>query len=733
MRKYHLLQTTETSLANAVAYAAMASIILMGWTATPDAQAAEAPDARGITSYWTTGAKEGIGTSATSDSKIWYTLHRGILGEVYYPQVDTPNVQDLQFIVTDGQSFVDLERDATTHSVILPDPQALTYRQVNTKAGQYRITKTYVTDVRRPTLLIETRFQALSGGPYHLYVLYNPSLANSGMGDAGASSGSMLVANDGNIASALASSSGFVKMSSGYSGTPSDGYQDLIAHHILANQYDSASTPGNIVQIGEISAGSDTTFTLALSFGANRDAAANNAQQSLTTSFVQQRETYEQGWHEYLAHLKVPHSVIGSELLRAQYNVALMTLKAHEDKTVSGAHVASLSIPWGDTVVADDCCAAGYHHVWARDLYQVATAQLAAGDADSANRSLDFLLDKQQIKAATNDGGGLDEGAFPRFSAVDGQTDRGCCEQMDQDAFPIILAWQLGRTDAQTWQKLRLTADHVMSKGPQTRAERWEEVDGWSPSTIAAEIAGLVCAADIAQENGDAERSGHYLAKADEWQSQLQTWTFTQKGTFGDGHYYERIDRNHNPDDLDTLHFLGPAQGEDFWEKDVVDASFLELVRLGVKTPDDPQIAQSLAVVDQALKASTPSGDMFHRYNHDSYGENENSGEGWKDNAYGYKGRLWPILTGERGEYELANGRPATTFLQTMANAANEGHMIPEQVWDEPDKFGFVFGKGTGSATPLAWSMAEFVRLALSIDAGKPVETPAIVAQRYAK
>ena len=121
---------------------------------------------------------------------------------------------------------------------------------------------------------------------------------------------------------------------------------------------------------------------------------------------------------------------------------------------------------------------------------------------------------------------------------------------------------------------------------------------------------------------------------------------------------------------------------------------------------------------------------MFYRYNHDSYGEDENSGTGWT-NSYGDRGRLWPILTGERGEYELARGRPAASFLQTMANAAGEGLMIPEQVWDEPDKFGFNLGKGTGSATPLAWSMAQFVRLALSIDAGRPVETPDVVKNRY--
>jgi glucoamylase len=221
---------------------------------------------------------------------------------------------------------------------------------------------------------MEVRFQTLSGGPYKLYVLYNPSLINSGKGDTGATLGDALVANDGNIASALLSSSGFMKMSNGYSGTHSDGYQDLLAHRTLSTQFESASTPGNIVQVGQVNANTDTTFTLALGFGSTREEAASNAKASLDIPFAAQRAKYEQGWHDYMGPLTVPNSVKGSTELSTQYNVALMTLKAHEDKTFRGANVASLTIPWGNVVNADDCCVAGYHHVWARDLYQVATA-----------------------------------------------------------------------------------------------------------------------------------------------------------------------------------------------------------------------------------------------------------------------------------------------------------------------------------------------------------------------
>ena len=380
-------------------------------------------------------------------------------------------------------------------------------------------------------------------------------------------------------------------MASGYSGTSSDGYQDLNAHRSLESQFDSASTPGNVVQIGQISVGEDTTFTLALGFGTARTEAAANAAASLGVPFAQQRAGYEEGWHNYLGPLAVPNGVAASDRLRTQYTVALMALKAHEDKTARGAAVASLTIPWGDTVNADNCCVAGYHHVWARDLYQVATALLAAGDADAANRSLDYLLDHQQIKAPTTDGGGrlLEPGAFPRFSALDGVTDRGCCEQLDEDAFPLILAWQLNRADAATWAKLKLSADHIVDRGPATPSERWEEQDGFSPSTVAAEIAGLVCASDLAQKNGDTGRVQGYLAKADEWQTKVENWTFTTTGSFGSHRYYERIDHDGDPNDLFQRTFKGPSGDENFWEKDVVDAGFLELGTPRRKTGKRPE------------------------------------------------------------------------------------------------------------------------------------------------
>ncbi len=739
--------------------------VLLATSLAPATRAAAAPgDAPGATPVepgaWTTGGKDGIGTSAETHtavgqgvSKVWYTISRGQLNEVYYPQVDVANVQDLTFLVTDGSTFVDNVRDDTRHEVGLPDPRSLTYVQTDTaKNGKYRITKTYVTDPARSTVLIRTTFHAEVPG-LRLYAHYNPSLNNSSGGDTGAADAATgaLVSRDGPVASALVASGGFARRSTGYAAHPqSDGWRSIYTHKGLADVYDRAPTPGNVVQTGEIAvAGAgDTTFTLALAFGPDERAAAATAQASLGTGFTATAAAYAAGWHSYLDGLArrvpVPASVAGDPLLRDTYTVSLMVLKAHEDKDQPGANVASLTVPWGDVTDAGDPNQAGYHHVWARDLYHVATAQLAAGDRDAAQRSADYLFDRQMITTPVQSHGQtLQPGAFPRFSRLDGVTDRGCCEQLDQDAYPIVLQWQLNHAtpDPRRWSQVRLAADHIVAFGPGTPQERWEEQGGRSPSTIAAAIAGLVAAADLARLNGDAAAAARYETTADAWRDGLDAWTFTTRGTHGDGRYYERIDSGDNPNDDATRCFKSGC----FWERDIVDGGFLELARLGVRPADHPRILESLPELDATdrepgTRITLGGNDYWYRYNRDSYGE-DTAGIGW--NMAGDRptttGRPWPLLSGERGEYELARSRDtaaAAARLRAMALAGGDGsRLIPEQIWDRPDTvangISLVRGEHTGSATPLAWATAQYVRLALSVDARTPVETPGVVAARY--
>jgi glucoamylase len=709
--------------------------LLVAGPAVPAGAAGNAPGAPGVGASWTTGAKIAVGTATTAASPLWFTAANGITSEVFYPRVDIPQVQDMQYVVTDGATFTDLERDATTHAVSMPDERSLEYTITNTaRSGRYRITTTYVTDPDRAGLLLRTRFQSLDGGAYKLYVLFNPSLAGGGAGDSAGwdATRGVLVASDTGVGSALVASPSFVAHSSGYSGSASDGFSDLAAHRTLTAQYDTATAAGNVVQVGQLPVGADTTVTLALGFGADRTSAAATAAASLTRGFASAETAYRSGWNGYLTGKTVPASVSADTLRRRTYLVGVMSLHAAEDKAFPGASIAGLGTPWGD-LVNGDALSDGYHRVWARDLYQQATALIAAGDTAQATRMTRWLWDRQQVTAWTQgDGIFYGPGSFPRYSTVAGVAGStpqqlGCCEQLDQDAFPIVLADQLGLVDAATWAKVKLTADHIVSFGPGTPGERWEEQAGKSPSTIAAEIAGLVCAADIARHNGDTASALSYETTADSWRAQLDGWTFTTTGSFGDGRYYERIEHDANPNDT----FARTLEDGTWWERDLVDGGFLDLVRLGVRPAAYGPVTQSLPELDAVDQVITPNGAMWHRYNHDSYGESQVDGTGWPANHATRTGRLWPLLSGERGEYALAAGQSATSFLQTMANAGNAGFLIPEQAWDRTAQFGFTFGEATGSAAPLMWAEAQYVRLAVSIDAGRPVERPVALTTRY--
>ncbi|MGA8233764.1 MAG: glucan 1,4-alpha-glucosidase [Candidatus Acidiferrales bacterium] len=672
--------------------------------------AQSAPGAPGTLPTWTPGSKEAVGTATSTDSRVWFTLEGGILTEVYYPRLDTANVRTLEFAVSDGKKTWIESRDLL-HSIERTDAHALLYRQTSRDPdGHFALTKTYVTDPQRDTLLINVTFSGPASDS--LYVLYDPSLKNSGYRDTGFSQDHALVAQKEDVSTALIGSGGLAQMSSGFAGA-SDGYTDLLLHHRLDWEYARAEN-GNVMQVAKIP--SAKQFTLALGFGPTSAAAIQNARSSLQRSFAAVSVDYVQGWTKYLAGLRHVN-----EKYSRQFQLAAMVLKAHEDKTFPGAMIASMSVPWGAAVPADKPSVGGYHLIWARDLYEVATALIAAGDRAAAERALNYLLTVQQKP----------DGSFPQNSWLDGRP-YWTALQMDEVSYPMILAWQLAKTDPSTWERhIRPAAEFIAARGPATQEERWEEVSGYSPSTIAAEIAGLVCAADIARHNGANNDAERYLRIADEWAGNLEKWLVTTTGHLGgplaSQGYYIRIGNNTDPNDG---YQLDVHNGGGVWdERDVVDAGFLELVRLGIRRPDDQTIARSLEVIDSTIRVETPHGPSFRRYNHDGYGDTSFGGP-WLGEGVG---RLWPIFTGERGEYEIARGHDAAPYLDAMMHFANAGGMIPEQVWDRaeatPSKF--VFGSGTGSATPLAWSMAQFMRLVICAEEKRVVEQPGVVAAHF--
>ena len=679
----------------------------------PAGPAQTATGAPGEKPVWTNGNKTGLGTSATETSKVWFTLgENGALNEVYYPTIDRANTRDLELAVTDGHGFFEIESRDTDRAIQTPDPAALIFTQVNTsKSGRYRVRKTYITDPAGNTLLVRMRLTTLKGGPLRAFLYFDPALKNSGLRDHGSASGQTLITSKEGVACALAASPAFTAVSTGYAGR-SDGLKELRSGSKLAHRYTDAPD-GNVAQIAAMPASFNggAPATIALGFGSNAGEAEAAAKASLKRGFDTARALYAAGWHKYIASLKTVE-----ERYRRQYQMSAMVLKAHEDKTHRGAIAASLTIPWGNEVDASNEDVGGYHLVWSRDLYEVATAFIAIGDRAAAERALDYLFDTQQKP----------DGSFPQNSWLDGKPYWGSL-QMDEVAYPLILAWQLGKTGKTTFEKhVKPAAEFVASHGPSTPQERWEEETGYSPSTIAAEIAGLICAAEIARINGDAAAQQRWTKTADEWARNLEKWTVTHTGPYAP-RYYIRIAQHGKPDSGDPLEINNG--GGTFDERAIVDAGFLELVRLGIRKPGDPLIVESLAVTDKIIQVKTPNGPGWYRYNHDGYGEKPD-GRGYDETGVG---RLWPIFAGERGEYEVAAGHDAHPYLDTMQRMANAGGMLSEQVWDraESPKPWLKFGQGTGSATPLAWSNAQFVRLAVAIREHKAPEMPEVVYRHF--
>ena len=625
MNRFERVPAPRSMLTHGITFAvALTLIVSPVWSQTGGA----ASDGPGVAAAWTTGNKLAVGTSANTTSQVWFTVAKGITTEVFYPRLDVPNMQDMQYIITDGATFVDLERDSTSHAVSMPDEMALEYTITNTDTRnppKYKITNSYITDPDQNTLLIRTRFQSLDGGSYQLYLLENASMAGGGannnawwdpMNSALIASGSgNLFGSTLTIVSALkvASPNGFVAHEVGYSGAASDCYQDVMNNKTLAQQFDSVASNGNVVECGKIGGlGADTTFTVALGYGSDAASAEAAANASLASGFTDREAAYRGitpysgGWEGYVKSLRpAPASVASNTQRSSVYYVAAMALHAAEDKTFRGASIAGFATPWGDYVNGDNLND-GYHRVWGRDLYQQAMGLIAAGDSAQALRMAQFLWDSQYIGVATGKSPSYLAGAFPRYSPVSGSSTAtpqllGCCEQFDEEAFAIVLAWMTGLTDSATYQKIKTTANHFQNLGPVT-TERWEEQYGRSPSSIAAEIAGLVAAADIARQNGDPTSASSWESTADSWLGNLPAWTFTTVGYWGGGQYYERIDPTSNPNDMSQIQFNEGL----FYAHDIVDFGFLDSVRLGELQPADANVSASLAPTAAAFDGNSP-------------------------------------------------------------------------------------------------------------------------------
>lgn len=672
----------------------------------------EASGHPGLAPNWTSSAKQGIGTSLSAASPVWFTLGHGILNEIYFPSVDTANTRDAQYLVVDETSFMHEEKRHMKHSVEYSDPRSLAFRQTNTDhQGRYRIVKETISDANAPVVLVHTRFEPLrpEANNYRIYTLVAPHIGNQGMDNSARSitvdGRDCLVAERAGRALAVIASIPFLKRSCGFVGA-SDGWTDLNDNFRMDWEFASASS-GNIALIGELDTRHEREWVLAIGFGASGEEAAHAAIKSLTRGWEHARQRYLRDWHAYCDSL-MDLSAVSADGGRTYYTSAML-IRAHEDRLHPGAICASLSIPWGE--IHGDQDVGGYHLVWPRDLVQAATAALAAGDVDLAVRVVRYLASIQS-----------DDGGMPQNCWVDGRPHwRGI--QLDEVAFPIMLAWHLHNKGLlggfDPFPMVKAGAAYIIKWGPGSPQERWEEDAGIAPSSLATLISALVCAAGIAAKRGDGQIEKLCLETADYWTSNVERWTYATRGPLlqDNPEYYVRIssiDKKENsgipdPDNSYVQIKNLPGGAQRYPAHEIIGGGFLGLVRYGIRSSGDERILKTVVVYDATLKVDTPYGPGWHRYNHDGYGQKA-SGDPY-DGAG--TGRLWPLLTGERGHYEIAVGRTAHQYIRTMESFASACALIPEQVWntaDIPAQHMFI-GRPTGSAMPLVWSHAEYIKL----------------------
>ncbi len=689
-----------------------------------------APGGPGIEPRWTRGHKTAVGTAYSSSSRVWYTLDHGTITEVYYPTIDSPQIRDFQFMLTDGETFFHDERRSFHGTIDCIAGAALGFEVTNREnEGRYTIHKTIIGDPHQNCLLVRTRLEAPDEllSKLRMYVLCAPHLEIGGWGNNGEivrkQGYTFLTAHKGDTWLVIGATIPFTECSCGFVGV-NDGWNDLSRNYRLDWHYESA-IDGNIALTGGLDLTAGTEFTVALGFGRTQHNAMSALAQCLTIPFEDQREAFIRQWE------RTSKRYAGAEGAGTLFERSVSLLLAHEDKSYPGAVIASLSIPWGDEKGDEEL--GGYHLVWTRDLVKSVSALRAVNDLGTPLRALIYLALSQR-----------EDGGFAQCSWLNGEP-YARNVQLDEVAFPVLLAWRLWDERAlggfSAFEMVRAACSLLIREGPVTAQERWEEMAGYSPSTLAVHIAALLCAAEFFADRGDDATATFIREYADFLEAHIERWTVTTEGTLvpGIARHYIRL----NPGTIDrcvdgdpnraTLRLpnRGPGAEAEFPAREIVDCGFLELVRYGIRDAHDPIIEDSVRVVDAVLKVDTPFGPCWHRYSRDGYGEREDgrSYAGWG------KGRAWPLLTGERGHYELAAGRDPTPYLRALEGFAHGIGLIPEQIWDVHDlpRRHLRFGGATNSAVPLVWAHSEYLKLHRSRTEGRVFDLIEPAYERYVK
>ena len=653
-----------------------------------------APGAPGSRPTWTSSAKDMV-TTALGSSRVWVTMGFGILNEIYWPATGQPQVRDLGFIVAGPSGWFEVKR-VNRYTFTTPE-RCVPLAQVTHCGDGYELFFEVVPDPTRDVVLISYR---LTGKDVKLYALLAPHLDNSGEHN-NAHAAADLSAWRGGIALCLISDCGFSRTSAGYVGV-SDGWQDFFRNGRMTWEYSDA-LDGNVALIGELNANEGR---LALGLSNAIAGARTNACSSLSEEYRTIREKFTQGWEEWGKTITVPDAP--SEIRREAY-ISAIVVKTHEDRTYPGSIVASLSVPWGNS--SDSL--GGYHLVWARDCVEAALALVGVGRIEGCRDIMSYLVAVQNADGSWNQNWFPD--GRPFWTGI----------QLDEVGFPVILAAKLKE---QNWldglggieAMIRCAAGFLVARGPISPQDRWEENSGISPFTIGIEIVALIAAAEFLK----GEEREFVLSLADCWNERIEDWTYVAGGPlaeqFGVQGYYVRIGPAAVAGGLCGRVNIANRWGESVPATELAGMEYLYLVRLGLRSPDDRRILDTFKITEALLKVETPSGIAYHRYNEDGYGEHAD-GSPYDGNGIG---RAWPLLTGERGHFELQRGYDPLPYLQMMSRMTSATGLIPEQVWDAPavPERRLEPGKPSGSAMPLVWAHAEFLKLLCAREQKRPLE-----------
>lgn len=690
----------------------------------------KARGAPGAEPQWASGAKTIVGTAAPPESRIWYTIVRGTISEVYHPDVDQANTRSVRFIVVGDDGFFADEMQDADHKVEWIATGAPGCRiESCSKRGVFTITKEIVPDPMRDTLLLRCSFQPAAGRNLKLYLVIDAHIGDRGANNeawAGEYKGvPMVFAQRSALCFAFAASPVARQASIGYVGK-SDGCTVLSRGKPLPDA--NYAPNGNVAMTMEIDYQSgDGNFVISAAGGENSAEAGQQARAGLLEDFDRVRELFVQQWREKQAQYREMEDLSGSE--RDMYRVSTAVLETHQSKRYPGGFVASLSVPWG--FARGDKDIGGYHVLWPRDMVETSMGKLACGDQHSARSTLFYLACTQ------NEDGGWSQNMWldgtPHWEAI----------QMDAIALPILLADKLRREEAldgyHPQQVITSAARYLLRHGPVTQQDRWETTPGYSPNTMAAEVAALLAAADFAELQGEAEHASFLRETADAWNDAIDELTYVEDTPlarrYGVRGYYMRMAPPKRIEARAIGHLrirmpniTGPKSRRAI---EIISPGALSLVRMGLRAPDDPRIADTVKLLDATLRVEMKTGSGWKRSTDDGYGEKAD-GQPYEKRGVG---RCWPLLAGERAHYELAAGRrdAALELLKTMARQTSECGMIPEQVWDAediPERY-LSNGHPTGSGMPLAWAHAEYIKLLRSLHEGAVWDRVPQTEQRY--